>query len=67
MPLEHALALDVPLSKQRMLCLQVWDLGGQANLRPFWATYYQATDAVMMMVDSTDRARISIAKVLAGS
>lgn len=42
---------------------QVWDLGGQANLRPSWATYYRATDAVIVVIDSTDRARASIAKV----
>ena len=41
----------------------MWDLGGQANLRPSWATYYRATDAVIVVIDSTDRARASIAKV----
>jgi len=41
---------------------QVWDLGGQANLRPSWATYFPSTDAVIMVVDSTDRARVGIAK-----
>ena len=41
---------------------QVWDLGGQANLRPSWAAYYKATDAVIVVIDSTDRARVSIAK-----
>lgn len=46
-----------------VLALQVWDLGGQANLRPSWQTYYKATDAVIMIVDSTDRARVGIAKV----
>jgi ADP-ribosylation factor-like protein 5B len=40
----------------------VWDLGGQASLRPSWATYYPSTDAVIVVVDSTDRARISICK-----
>lgn len=46
--------------------MQVWDLGGQANLRPSWATYYRATDAVIVVIDSTDRARSSIAKVRLG-
>ena len=41
---------------------QVWDLGGQANLRPSWATYYRGTDAAIVVVDSTDRARIGIVK-----
>lgn len=42
---------------------QIWDLGGQQNLRPFWSTYYKGADAVIMVVDSTDRARIGVAKV----
>ena len=45
------------------LLKQVWDLGGQANLRPSWQTYYRAAHAVIMVVDSTDRARVNIAKV----
>ena len=43
--------------------VQVWDLGGQANLRPSWQTYYKNADSVIMVCDSTDRARVSIAKV----
>ncbi len=43
--------------------MKVWDLGGQANLRPSWQTYYKAAHAVVMVVDSTDRARVGIAKV----
>jgi GTPase SAR1 family protein len=42
---------------------QIWDLGGQQGLRPFWATYFKKTDAVVMVVDSTDRARVGVAKV----
>mmetsp|Transcript_14182 Transcript_14182/g.36404 ORF Transcript_14182/g.36404 Transcript_14182/m.36404 type:complete len:192 (-) Transcript_14182:128-703(-) len=41
---------------------EIWDLGGQANLRPSWATYYRSTDAVILVVDSTDRARMGILK-----
>lgn len=32
---------------------QVWDLGGQANLRPSWATYYQHTDCVILVSSSS--------------
>ncbi|KAA6421735.1 MAG: ADP-ribosylation factor C1 [Trebouxia sp. A1-2] len=46
----------------RNLQFEVWDLGGQANLRPSWQTYYKAAHAVIMVVDSTDRARVGIAK-----
>ncbi|CAL5349179.1 unnamed protein product [Camellia sinensis] len=40
----------------------VWDLGGQDRLRTSWATYYRGTHAVIVVIDSTDRARIGIMK-----
>ena len=36
---------------------QVWDLGGQENLRPSWRTYYTDTKAVILVVDSADQVR----------
>merc|ERR1711934_130654 len=41
---------------------QVWDLGGQESLRPYWSTYYQNTHAVIMVVDSSDRERVAVTK-----
>lgn len=41
---------------------EVWDLGGQANLRPSWAAYYKSSDAAILVVDCTDRARVGIAR-----
>merc|ERR1712217_250546 len=38
--------------------LNVWDIGGQKHIRPYWKNYYQNTDAIVYMVDSSDRARI---------
>ncbi|EIE21917.1 Arl5-family small GTPase [Coccomyxa subellipsoidea C-169] len=53
---------NVECVQYKNLKFEVWDLGGQANLRPSWATYYRSTDAVIVVIDSTDRARASIAK-----
>jgi ADP-ribosylation factor-like protein 5B len=41
---------------------EVWDLGGQTTLRQSWSSYYRDTAAVIMMVDSTDRARVGLVK-----
>jgi ADP-ribosylation factor-like protein 5B len=41
---------------------QMWDLGGQESLRSSWAVYYVNTQAVIMVVDSTDRSRIHIVR-----
>ena len=41
---------------------QVWDLGGQTSIRPYWRCYYSNTDAVIYVVDSADRDRVGISK-----
>ncbi|KAI6178728.1 hypothetical protein M3Y98_00533000 [Aphelenchoides besseyi] len=44
------------------LKFQVWDLGGQTSIRPYWRCYYLNTDAVIYVVDSADKDRIGISK-----
>ncbi|XP_039262834.1 ADP-ribosylation factor-like protein 1 [Styela clava] len=44
------------------LKFQVWDLGGQTSIRPYWRCYYSNTDAIIYVVDSVDRERIGISK-----
>lgn len=41
---------------------QVWDLGGQTSIRPYWRCYYPNTDAVIFVVDSCDKERLLVAK-----
>eukprot|EP00919_Chromeraceae_sp_WS-2016_P000639 GHVR01001614.1.p1 GENE.GHVR01001614.1~~GHVR01001614.1.p1 ORF type:complete len:181 (+),score=31.79 GHVR01001614.1:66-608(+) len=41
---------------------QVWDLGGQTSIRPYWRCYYPNTDAVVYVVDSADKARVEDSK-----
>ncbi|CAK9292054.1 unnamed protein product [Gordionus sp. m RMFG-2023] len=41
---------------------QVWDLGGQTSIRPYWRCYYSNTDAVIYVVDSADKDRMGISK-----
>lgn len=44
------------------LHFQVWDLGGQTSIRPYWRCYYANTDAIIYVVDSQDKERIGISK-----
>ena len=37
--------------------LNVWDIGGQKHIRPYWKNYYQNTDAIVYMIDSADTRR----------
>ncbi len=41
---------------------QVWDLGGQTSIRPYWRCYYPNTQAIIYVVDSSDVERIGISK-----
>lgn len=38
--------------------LNVWDIGGQKHIRPYWKNYYANTDALIYVVDSADRRRV---------
>ncbi|KAL9267685.1 ADP-ribosylation factor 3-like protein [Drosera capensis] len=33
---------------------QVWDLGGQTSIRPYWRCYFPNTQAIIYVVDSSD-------------
>ena len=41
---------------------QVWDLGGQTSIRPYWRCYYPNTQAIIYVVDSSDTDRMAICK-----
>lgn len=40
----------------------VWDVGGQDKIRGMWRHYYQNTEGLIYVVDSSDKARLHIAK-----
>lgn len=43
------------------LNFNVWDLGGQTSIRPYWRCYYANTAAVVFVIDSTDVERLETA------
>ena len=43
--------------------LNVWDIGGQKSIRPYWRNYYDQTDALIYVIDSADRRRMDEAGV----
>ena len=43
------------------ITLNVWDLGGQGAIRPYWRCYYADTNAVIFVVDSADGERLGTA------
>ncbi|XP_010782254.1 ADP-ribosylation factor-like protein 3 isoform X2 [Notothenia coriiceps] len=37
--------------------LNVWDIGGQRKIRPYWKNYFENTDVLIYVIDSSDRKR----------
>ena len=36
----------------------MWDIGGQKAIRPYWKNYYENTDGLVYVVDSSDEVRL---------
>ena len=56
------LGFNVESVNYENLTFQMWDLGGQSEIRPYWKCYYPKTNAVVFVIDSSDKERIDIAK-----
>merc|ERR1711894_624960 len=56
------IGFNVETVQYKNLKFQVWDLGGQTSIRPYWRCYFSNTDAIIYVVDSMDRDRIGISK-----
>lgn len=41
--------------------LNIFELGGQENVRRFWNTYFEDTDLLVFVVDSADQAKLPVA------
>ncbi|KAJ7348222.1 Arf GTPase arl1 [Desmophyllum pertusum] len=54
------IGFNVETVTYKNLKFQVWDLGGQTSIRPYWRCYYSNTDAIIYVVDSMDKDRIGI-------
>mmetsp|Transcript_1084 Transcript_1084/g.2286 ORF Transcript_1084/g.2286 Transcript_1084/m.2286 type:complete len:189 (-) Transcript_1084:283-849(-) len=40
----------------------IWDIGGQDKIRSLWRYYYQGVNAIIFVVDSSDIARLDLAR-----
>ncbi|KAH9416360.1 ADP-ribosylation factor protein 3 [Dermatophagoides pteronyssinus] len=39
--------------------LNVWDIGGQRKIRPYWRNYFENTDVLIYVIDSADKKRFA--------
>jgi len=56
------IGFNVETLQYKNIKFQVWDLGGQSSIRPYWRCYYPNTDAIIFVVDSTDVERLDTAR-----
>jgi ADP-ribosylation factor protein 1 len=52
------IGFNVETLEYKNIAFTVWDVGGQEKLRALWRHYYQNTQAVIFVVDSSDRHRL---------
>ena len=51
----------------RLINFTLGDVGGQKTLRTYWRNYFEKTDALIWVVDATDRLRITDCRKELGS
>merc|ERR1712210_141482 len=56
------IGFNVETVEYKNLSFQVWDIGGQDKIRKLWRHYYQGTQGVIFVIDSSDRDRIEDAR-----
>ena len=56
------IGFNVETVNYKNLEFTVWDIGGQTTLRGLWHHYYDGSDAVIYVLDSSDAERIQEAK-----
>ena len=57
------LGFNIKTLEYKQFKLNIWDVGGQTSLRSYWRNYFEQTDGLIWVVDSSDRARLQDCKV----
>ena len=56
------IGFNVETVVHKNISFTVWDVGGKDKIRPLYRHYYQQTDALIFVVDATDRDRVGEAR-----
>ena len=52
------IGFNIECVEYKKMIFSLWDLGGSQDARAFWRFYYQDTQAVIFVVDSSDNERM---------
>jgi len=56
------IGFNVETVQYKNIKFQVWDLGGQSSIRPYWRCYFPNTSAIIYVIDSSDTARLQTSR-----
>ncbi|EGF79960.1 hypothetical protein BATDEDRAFT_89151 [Batrachochytrium dendrobatidis JAM81] len=49
---------NIKTVQQDGIKMNVWDIGGQQTIRPYWRNYFESTNVLIYVVDSSDKRRL---------
>ncbi len=52
------LGFNIKTLEYKQYLLNVWDVGGQTTIRSYWRNYFEKTDGLVWVVDSSDQRRL---------
>ncbi|KAG0587324.1 hypothetical protein KC19_2G156200 [Ceratodon purpureus] len=56
------IGINIESIKYQNVSFTVWDMGGQDKIRPLWRFYFDNTQALIFVIDSNDKDRITEAR-----
>lgn len=56
------IGFNVETVQYQNIKFQVWDLGGQSSIRPYWRCYFPNTSAIIYVIDSSDTDRLTTSR-----
>jgi len=56
------IGFNVETVQYKSIKFQVWDLGGQSSIRPYWRCYFPNTSAIIYVIDSSDIERLQTSR-----
>ncbi|KAG7374126.1 small GTP-binding domain protein [Nitzschia inconspicua] len=45
---------------EQLYRLHLWDIGGQSSIRAYWRNYFEKTDGLIFVIDSSDKHRMEL-------
>ena len=53
---------NVETIEYKNLTMTIWDVGGQTSIRKLWRHYFSGTDALVYVIDTSDKERLDMAR-----